>query len=478
MFGAKIEKGPKCWQIMQQRDGCAKAELSGSYSAPPEAGELAVLARAVMEESGEAATGWEPAATGGGKWSAELRLPAGGLYRIETCLNEDGQDVEWSRRGDMIHHVGVGDVYAIAGQSNSTGYGRDAIADPPEIGVHILRNSGRWDLASHPLGDSTDSIHPVNADLSNTAHSPYLHFAKCLKRALGYPIGLLQASLGGSPLSRWNPMEAGDLYENMIEIIAGAGGSVKGILWYQGCSETNSPDESSSYGRRFMEMAECLRRDLADAALPFITVQLNRWLQPSPLGNIDAFWGRVREAQRQAAKTGGIYVVPALDCRLSDSIHNSAPSNLAIGERMANAALAGIYGRKCRSLAPDISGAKKAGSNKIALAFDNVRGRLATYDLPGGQSPFTVDDGNAASPNRVIHFEPCAKNGIMLTLERDICGPCAVHGAYEQNPAVFLPYDTESYLPMLAFYQIPVQDGGESEGVGKGESNGKSGDEG
>lgn len=42
----------------------------------------------------------------------------GGLYRIETCMNhaETNGAIEWATRGDMIHHVGVGDLYVIAGQ--------------------------------------------------------------------------------------------------------------------------------------------------------------------------------------------------------------------------------------------------------------------------------------------------------------------------------------------------------------------------
>lgn len=60
--------------------------------------------------------------------------------------------------GDMIHHLGIGDLFVITGQSNSAGYGKDPIFDPPELGIHLLKNNGRWDMASHPFNDSTATI--------------------------------------------------------------------------------------------------------------------------------------------------------------------------------------------------------------------------------------------------------------------------------------------------------------------------------
>ena len=449
MMGVRIESGLQNWQIVQQRDGAAEFRLAGSFAAGEGVSRFRVLARVVREDSGEPVTGWEEAETAGraGGWRVALTVPAGGLYRVETCLNQDNGPVEWSQRGDMIHHV--------AGQSNSAGYGRDAILDAPEIGVHLLRNNGKWDLASHPLGDSTGTIHPVNAAASNTAHSPHLHFGKYLKRALGHPIGLLQTALGGTPLERWNPKEKGDLYANMVEIIKSTGYGIRGVLWYQGCSDTNSQGESQSYYRRFMELVDGLRADIKEPELPFITVQLNRWLSSKDGSDVDPLWGAMREAQRQAGRRPGVWVVPSTDCRLTDGIHNSAASNLVLGERMAKAALGGIYGKKSAYLAPDAIGAQRTGATQIELAFGNILGRIETYGLAGRHSPFSVED--ETGPNPVRSYAASGRDRIVIDTEREIRGACRVHGAYEANPAVFVPYDTGSYLPMLAFYDLDVQ---------------------
>ncbi|HCQ00632.1 MAG TPA: hypothetical protein DIT99_08015, partial [Candidatus Latescibacteria bacterium] len=84
--------------------------------------------------------------------------------------------------------MGVGDLWIIAGQSNAAGYGRGPALDPPELGIHILKNEEVWDVAAQPLNDTTRSTHP-NLEQANPGHAPYLRFARDLKSALGYPIG-------------------------------------------------------------------------------------------------------------------------------------------------------------------------------------------------------------------------------------------------------------------------------------------------
>ena len=203
----------------------------------------------MWEETGVAVAArldWQEALTGeDGTWEAVLDgIPAGGLYRLETRLRTaENPAGEWSPRGDMRHFLGVGDLWVIAGQSNSAGYGRGPYQDSPELGVHLFRNSERWGLASHPMNESTDTRHPVNRETANPGHSPYLQFGRVLKRTLSYPVGLVQTALGASPLTRWNPCEPGpaDLFDNMVRCVARAGGKVRGILWYQGENDAEAP---------------------------------------------------------------------------------------------------------------------------------------------------------------------------------------------------------------------------------------------
>ncbi|GHU18696.1 hypothetical protein FACS1894163_10990 [Spirochaetia bacterium] len=455
--GVYIEKGPQDWQVIQQKDGAADIVLSGLKVNPGEEGGN-VYARVTDEESGLPIAPWQKAdREDDASWSLVLRgIPAGGLYRVETCLRQKNQvDIEWSRRGDMIHHIGIGDVYVIAGQSNAAGYGKDFVYDPPEPGIHLLRNSGKWDMASHPFNDSTHTVHEANSEGANPGHSPYLAFARRLKKTLRYPIGLMQASLGASPLSAWNPEEDGTLYRNMLDIIASAGGKVKGILWYQGCSDTGDPRLFTTYGDRFSAMVAHLRNDLQNPCLPVLTVQLSRCTEPENSALEREGWSALREAQRIAAqKIENLFVISSLDVVLSDHIHISAAGNLTMGDRLAAAALKGIYALPFGYGVPALSGVEKTGKDTLCLAFENVYDRLFTYDAAAAALPFEVVDNRGVLP---ISGYEVRLNTLTLHLDRPLGDDIYISGGVGKNPEGIMPIDMETHAPILSFYRFPVK---------------------
>jgi sialate O-acetylesterase len=459
-YGAIIQKGPQNWAIIQQENGMGNVSLSGVWAVPE--GEYVkswqVYVRVVNEEDAREIVTWHPASMlVDYAWEITLdAIPAGGLYRLETSLQiDDNPAMEWAMRGDMIHHIGIGDLWVIAGQSNAAGYGKGPIQDAPQLGIHLLRNSGQWDLATHPFNEATASIHFENWERFNPGHSPFLAFGKMLQKEIGIPIGLLQTALGGSPLMAWNPDEDGVLHRNMMNIIQSVGGKVKGILWYQGCSDC-SPEDSASYLERFGNMVQHWRRELQNENLPILTVQLNRCTNDD-LTESNQSWGRVREAQRQAALTiSGVYVIPALDCPLSDNIHNSPAGNMIIGERMGKQALAYVYSKATvNAKAPCLTTAvfiDKDAVPGIRLEFANVYGYLLA--IGHLSQVFSVED--VKSEIEIIGWQITGRSEITLKLARDTEGDTFVHGAYQMNPSSQLPLDSGTYMPILAFYRQPV----------------------
>ena len=155
--GVVIERGASPWQIFQQNEqGFAVIRLSGTahrvqqsfelpleFSAVPE-GAVTGTARSALESSGASVCPWTGCRTDAdGRWSVTFdRVPAGGLYRVETYMEYQGWDGLSSTRGDMIHNIGVGDVFVVAGQSNAAGRAKNPVEDAPELGVHLLRDSG------------------------------------------------------------------------------------------------------------------------------------------------------------------------------------------------------------------------------------------------------------------------------------------------------------------------------------------------
>jgi sialate O-acetylesterase len=456
--GAIITSGPSDWQIFQQDEtGVASISLSGQWVSDTPG---VVQVRLVFEDTAVAVTAalnWRNVDTRDDHaWSIRLdNIPAGGLYRLETRLNPAGNIAgEWSTRGDMRHFLGVGDLWVITGQSNSAGYGRGPVYDPPELGVHLLRNSEQWALATHPMNESTDTRHPVNREGANSAHSPYLHFARLLKQRLNYPIGLVQAALGGSALAPWNPTETKSavLFNNMVHCVGVAGGHVKGIIWYQGESDANEID-GATYAERFVRAVGAWREALHSPALPVITVQLNRvHMAMTPQSNLG--WSLVREAQRRLPHmTDNVAVVPALDLPLSDGIHISPAGNLLLADRMARVAEQTVYGMQVDGKAPEISAADRVDDGlSVRLIFTNVTSRMDTIDPTA--VCFTVEDKNGDVEVETVTYPGDAS--IVLKLGRALIGNTVVHGAFGIDPPI-APCDMERFIPMLGFYGIKVE---------------------
>lgn len=459
-IGAVIDTGLTDWQIIQQNEhGYGVIVLRGRWFADamlPGTGTVHV--RVLLETTGAAvsrALDWSPAGTNDdGTWQGRLEVPAGGLYRIETrYVPPRTPEPEWAPRGDVRHFIGVGDLWIIAGQSNSAGYGRGPIDDPPTLGVHLLRNNEQWALAAHPLNDSTDTRHPVNREAGNPGHAPYLQFGRTLQRTLGYPIGLIQTALGGSPLTTWNPAEPepAPLFDNMVHCARLAGGRVRGILWYQGETDTGTDELALSYADRFCAAVTAWRAALETPDLPVLTVQLNRVYDPLRI-DADRTWTIMRDAQRRIpARIDDVFVVPALDLPLSDLIHISPAGNLVLGERLAHAALGGVYRRPINFRAPAIRAARQAEDTLVVLEFEDVTSRMDTIDATAVS--FRIEDSSGVVPIAAVTYP--GDNTIQLALTRPLADNAVVHGGYGQAPTT-VPMDIERLMPMLGFWAVPI----------------------
>lgn len=466
-YGVTITRGASPWQIFQQNeDGFAAIRLEGEYHLVRLSQELplefthvpdaktTVKARIALESTGESVVPWTLCeVTGDGHWRIEFpRVPAGGLYRIETYMDYEGWDGLSCTRGDMVHSIGVGDVFVIAGQSNAAGRAKNPVEDTPELGVHVLRTSARWDLATHPLGETTDAVHVGHYENHNPGHSPWLHFAKRLHRELGYPIGLVPCAYGGAPLRWWNPEENGALTQNMLEMLGDYDIHPKAVLWVQGEAE-GYENSAETYLERFTAFVRAVREALGQPELPFLTVQINRCAETKDEA-LDRQWGIVREAQRMAAHViPHVCCVPSADLALYDFIHNSAEGNLVVGERCARAALSECYGRDIDWRAPEPETVTLTAPDTITVTFAPVRNWINAFGLPAPQLPFDAEDGAG-----LVH--PCSyKEGadtITLTFPRALEGDVKLHGGWRMNPGLTVPSDCMR-MPMLSFYGVPVR---------------------
>lgn len=374
--GITILDAPQDWQVLQRgADGTASLRLRLAGDPGPHGPDASVQARLVEEASGApvlANLDWTAAVRDGDAWTATLAgIPAGGLYRIETRLaRPQAAGDRRALRGDCRHHLAVGDLWIIAGQSNASGTGKGAATDPPALGVHQLGNDERWKLAAHPLEDATGSRHPVTITSIFHGTSPWLAFARRLLDRTGVPVGLIPTALGGSPMARWvrDDGSAADLTANLLDMVRLAGGRVAGIVWYQGESDAG-PDGVPAFARRFQAWVGLVRRELGAPRLPVITCQLNGLDGAEP--ERARHWQAIRELQRGLAHAiPATALVPTIDAPLSDEVHNSSAANVMIGERCADAALALVHGRAVAWAWPEPVAAAWTAADRTACRIE------------------------------------------------------------------------------------------------------------
>lgn len=456
--GVFIEKGLSDWQVVQHKDGQAVVDFEGTWHVIKDAVKIGVqdaqvLIRVVSEDDNSQIIPWQETSCTPdedyvtGQWSASLTIPAGGLYRIETGLyvRSTRQDLTWTFRGDTRLHVGIGDVFLIAGQSNAAGYGKDPAYDPPQPGVHLFRNRHKWDIAAHPFNESTFAGDVANAERGVSGVCPYLAFGKAFRKLSHYPVGLIASAMGGMAIKRWNP-EGGPLYRNMVEVTKMCG-RIAGVLWYQGCSNTDEKG-LTGYQDKFYDVIRSFRRDIG-YDVKFFTFQLNREVYSD---NNDGY-GTLREIQRMATHDlEDVYILPTIHCSLSDGIHNNAHSNIMLGENMARMCAGILYNTRA-FFAPEIASAYADGTTVTAV-FDHVDAGFVIPDARCGKCGFTITDEKGTVPFNPVHSD---KNTFIFECERPLEGEAELMFASEANPTHVPPLDEITFLPPLSFYHYGIK---------------------
>ncbi|MFX1681419.1 sialate O-acetylesterase [Mitsuaria sp. CC2] len=156
-------------------------------------------------------------------------------------------------------------------------------------------------------------------------------------------------------------------------LIAPLGGlSFRGVLWYQGESNTS---RAAAYADGFRRLISDWRAQLRQPDLPFFFVQLASFL---PLKNNrpgQGGWAELRDAQAQALTLAHTGMVVAIDVGDANDIH---PRNKrTLGQRLAGVALHDMGLRAEPASGPLLVSSEVRG-DEIRLRFKNTGGGLRT----------------------------------------------------------------------------------------------------
>lgn len=173
------------------------------------------------------------------------------------------------------------DVYLLIGQSNMAGRGYLTEEDLQETveGVYLLGSDDTPVKATHPFNQYST----IRKDIKMQQMGPGYAFAKELKKHSRRPILLVVNAKGGTSILEWG--EGTQFFDEAVRRTREAVkyGSLKGIIWHQGCSDAGS--RVDVYMDMLKDMVSALRSELDAENVPFIAGELPYWRPSSPAFN-------------------------------------------------------------------------------------------------------------------------------------------------------------------------------------------------
>lgn len=329
-----------------------------------------------------------------GLWKIALKTPSAS-FDAATITITDSQG-----GSKTLNDVLIGEVWLTTGQSNMRhtmkGYTDQPIQDSEkelqDADIPSFRYfEDKYQLSVTPKFNTVSSSWQKSTPTAALGFQAIAYFfGRRLSRNLNVPVGIIGCAYGGSRIEAWMSLESlskfpDDDWKNAEEVGLGPGETskqgpeqvfngmllpvinytVKGILWYQGESNT---DNYYSYPALQQEMVRLWRELKGDTEnrIPFYYVQLASYNTTS------ALWPKMQAAQLEGLSlipNSGI--IPAYDCG-GPTIHY--PDKRTPAERLAMMAEAYTYRSSIENpMAPRFVSVEFSGREAI-VTLDNATG--------------------------------------------------------------------------------------------------------
>jgi hypothetical protein len=231
-------------------------------------------------------------------------------------------------------------LFLLMGQSNMAGGVNIGAGDTKPI-PHVLRMAylkvgaqPKWLPGAHPL-------HPRRPN-KKKRHGLGISFAKTyVADKPGVVVGLIPMAWGGKGITQLN--KGSGIFSDAIRHAKAAmqAGTLKGVLWHQGESDTVTQEKTDVYEKKLHQLIEDARKDLGDAKLPFIVGNLAEFYgtgkdhnAPDRVARIDKIRGILRNLPDKVPHTG---FVESTGCSPSAraKVHFNRESYVLLGKRYA-----------------------------------------------------------------------------------------------------------------------------------------------
>lgn len=247
-----------------------------------------------------------------------------------------------------------------------------------------------------------------------------------------YKIGVQTTTLAPQLFIQYKPI---GVYNGMIAPLSQI--KPKGVIWYQGESNTHQPEP---YKQLFEGLIKAWRKLFQDDKLPFLYVQLAN-LNAVNLFEAESGIAKIRQAQLENLELEEVGMAVAIDVGEWNDLH---PLNKKeIGHRLALIARHKVYGEEVTYSGPVVKEAYRK-ENQIILEFEHIEnGMIIKGERPEGF--FISEDG--------VHFLQAnarLEGNHMIVMHDKMQHPIEVRYAWADNPKMSNVYNQED-LPASPF---------------------------
>lgn len=394
----------------------------------------------------------EATADASGRWEVRLDLRDSSPGPFEMAVEAD--------RKIVIQDVVVGEVWLAAGQSNMA-YGLEksanAAAEIAGSADPMLREFKVAQQPSpYPAAEARGAWVPASPRTSGRFSAVAYYFGKSLRRELGRPVGIINASMSSTPIESWMSGDALDgdpelkavkdlhwamregavpegvrkpipsrlaasLFHGMLHPLIPYG--IRGFLWNQG--EANAK-RGWQYRTAIVRMIGDWRQKWGRGELPFYFCQTaNFSARAASPGESD--WAELRDAQASALALPATGMAVLIDTEPGGDLH---PLNKKdAGERLALLALARDYGKSVAASGPVLRTAA-VEKNAMRLSFDQAEGLV----LRGEGPSFAI----CGADRKWVWAEARIEGRDVIVRAEAVSDPAAVRYAWSDNPAATL----------------------------------------
>lgn len=285
----------------------------------------------------------------GKNFAGEFTAPSGGWYQLNLRAVQDGVPLAETN----VAHVGVGEVFVVAGQSNSANHGEEKLS--PASDLVVAFSGTAWQPARDPQPGA-----------SGGGGSFLPPFGDALAARFQVPVGLVAVGVGATSVREWLPRgtrfrqpptltgnvrqlasdeweTTGALFVNLTARLRQLGpNGFRAVLWHQGESDANQPDPARTLPgelyRKFL--AQLIAESSRDAGweIPWFVAQVS-YHTPDDPGSPD-----LRAAQAVLWRDGVALPGPDTDALAGDlrdgggkGVHFSGKGQRVHGTKWAEA---------------------------------------------------------------------------------------------------------------------------------------------